>query len=155
MRWMGTAWIQGMRNLLQAALEASVRRIVTESFLAVFGPAEPHRRLREDDPLMEVAQEDPLREAVLALTGRTACRGPIGAWLRVRRPPLRICQRPAGPFHRGAGAWVRTRLLFLPGGPSGVALKPAPGCHKGCFRLVLSCRMRHDTHGEYSRSGER
>jgi nucleoside-diphosphate-sugar epimerase len=59
--------VRGTAHLLAAALDAGVKRLVAESFIAVFGRPEAGRPLREEDPLGEVPPRDALRETVLAL----------------------------------------------------------------------------------------
>lgn len=59
--------VEGTANLLEAAAEAGARRVVAESFLAVFGRPEPGGRLVETDELAPVPPADPLGETVDAL----------------------------------------------------------------------------------------
>lgn len=55
----------GTRNLLRASIEAGARRLVAESFFAVYGNANTAQPLIEDGPLHEAS--GPFEETVLAL----------------------------------------------------------------------------------------
>jgi nucleoside-diphosphate-sugar epimerase len=57
----------GSANLIAAALEAGVRRVLAESFVAVWGDVDSSRPLVEEDPLGAVDARDPLAEAIDAM----------------------------------------------------------------------------------------
>jgi nucleoside-diphosphate-sugar epimerase len=80
---------RGTENLLRAAIEAGARRIVAESFIAVYGVREAARPLTEDEALPGVPQ-GALREAVLAMRSLEAQLDGARVARRIESVALRI-----------------------------------------------------------------
>jgi nucleoside-diphosphate-sugar epimerase len=59
--------VEGSRNLLAAALEAGARRVVAESFLAVYGFPGRAGKLDEETALCPIESKHPFSETVMAL----------------------------------------------------------------------------------------
>ncbi len=59
--------VEGSKNLLEAAAQSGVRRVIAESFLAVFGRPHPAGKLSEADAYGPIERNDPLFETVQAL----------------------------------------------------------------------------------------
>lgn len=111
--------LEGTRHLLAASIRAGVRRIVAESFLAVYGSGR-EGLVDESDPL-EDPGPPPLRETIAALRGleqqvlSAARRGDIeGVVLR-----FGAIYGPGVPSTEAALRQLQSRRFFVPAGASG------------------------------------
>jgi len=117
-----TLRVHGTANLLRAAIDARVSRLVAESFIGVYGRVDFDRPRGEDDAPLVPVPDGGFREAALALRSLEDQLAQARASKQIETVTLRYggIYGPDVPSLRALIHLLRARRVFLPRGAKGV-----------------------------------